>query len=1362
MASKEWAIKQYGLVNLNGRDHYLDDGDTWVDAENGEVFRGKGFDTAETSHPTSEKTKSPSTFRGYAQTQIVADMMQDKGFDTQTEDGVGHFGRTMGVVSNSETDNTMSNKMHIEGLVDPNQYASKEDMDAFNAGNVTRAALGDEANNGYYGDKRDLLESLKPFDAYTPKTIALNESQYAAEPYLYNDVMFRRFDRTIDNKANSPMATGFASGIDSLQQGYWGVVEMIGNKVNSDYLERVGADNVEANQTIMDEQPIWVNDVSDVNSIASFGDWATGALGGSVHYFMLMAAGFIPGMQIPVGAAMSLTYGGQTWNEMKGANDEKSAFIALTSGIAMAAFERLGGEGVLRGLAPKDLMDEKGIKAAIERLTSPQRDASGKFAKKKLTTKEARQLITDAKEAEMLAVLKQFGENGAIWQAYAKRVGISTATGFGSEAITEGAQEGTQYIGAHLGSEEGTSEFSGEELGGRLLNATLAGGMLGGGIKGAGSAITNTSPIHTGLRDAAWGRMTADNFDETALYEMDEVLDTAGEAHLNRGTAPVKNADGSTTVQSTSDAGKNTEQVGSWVEQGEAEKKEKSTLGRMGEIFTNSEWLSSRYQVLKTKLGAAAKSSKTLLAEMDFSGFIDGRVAAGLKLPQIKRKLQGIQHAGIYNATQGLADALGWGNSHDSRTKAYEMLRKYVTQRGTLDNEYNEANIDKEFLDNKEELEAALRKIRNVESQVFDWVRKAEGDNSSYNPLPYHTLTERHLSVDKVADNKDKFVNILIREYGYSREEAEAEFAKIEGTPEGYDFNSYAQSEFLSKKPVLLKNTIAYENDVFKDFWEENTYESSQVRGTEVANYVADTNAMGFGGEKLNSKIIQIHKELAEAQGKEYADKVIPEIAASIYAQYQAHRGEFHKIKNDKARIALSNLGSLMALAYMPLAVWSSLPEIGLAFLKGDKDMLFKTIERMTKVSAQSMAKQMNNIANTDLSTLEYEASLDVLRRRGMLTHEYGAGHVVDAEYGNDRRNWMQKTLMPAFYRMTGLTSFTSAMRVVRDSIGNDFIAQQVGVLEQVNIKRSTNPDYELNNKEARAFKMMKELGANPLEITANIRKAELIFEKSRAAIDAVGARASLEANKKTNTLSKEQVRALRIQASVTFDSFLNSIDQADITNVKDEKSREMLQLLNRVANELDMVRSNFVDASLVNPDPGKRPLFYSDGRFRLLTLFQGYLSVFSATIIKPILKDLAGQGSPKDQMNAAAMIMTMVGLGFLGQAMKDEIKYGDSPSWLTDAEYLQRGMLASGIMGQTERIFNLFFPLYHSKEDTLADKAWGEIGPLTGTIDSIQKGVHWATEGETERSINKFLKVAPLGVLTQQRKWIAETIAGE
>jgi len=197
------------------------------------------------------------------------------------------------------------------------------------------------------------------------------------------------------------------------------------------------------------------------------------------------------------------------------------------------------------------------------------------------------------------------------------------------------------------------------------------------------------------------------------------------------------------------------------------------------------------------------------------------------------------------------------------------------------------------------------------------------------------------------------------------------------------------------------------------------------------------------------------------------------------------------------------------------------------------------------------------------------------------------------------------------------------------------------------------------------------------------------------------------------------------------------------------------------LAREFDLIRQNFVDSGLVNPDPGRRPLFYSDGRVRLFVLFQGYLSTFSGSIIKPILRNMAGRGSPQDQMNAAAVAMFTIFLGFLAQAIKDELKYGDRPTWLSDAEYFQRGIQASGLMGQTERAFNIPFPLYTSEEDSVADRAWAEGGALTGSIDTAAKAIEWAMEGEGERAINKALKLTPgIGVFTSLRQSTAKELA--
>ena len=197
------------------------------------------------------------------------------------------------------------------------------------------------------------------------------------------------------------------------------------------------------------------------------------------------------------------------------------------------------------------------------------------------------------------------------------------------------------------------------------------------------------------------------------------------------------------------------------------------------------------------------------------------------------------------------------------------------------------------------------------------------------------------------------------------------------------------------------------------------------------------------------------------------------------------------------------------------------------------------------------------------------------------------------------------------------------------------------------------------------------------------------------------------------------------------------------------------------LAKNLDLARSNFVDQALVNPDPGKRPPMYSDGRTRLLFMFQGYLSQFSSQIARPILRDLAGKGAPSAQINAAAVMLTATALAFLGQAFKDEIKYGDKPAWLTDAEYIQRGVAASGLMGQTERIFNFVFPLYKSEEDTLTDKFYSELGPVANALTALTTGSKWAAEGEGERAIAQYLKVLPGGTFTRQRQFMAELLSG-
>ena len=1330
MVDKQWLIDTYGTVKLNGRDHYLKDGDTWVDLETEEEYRATGFDTEEVLHPGTDEFKAPQTNVGYGQSVVMSDLIKEGGFSEQEDKGTDIYGRTLSEVTNPETENTLANKLYVEGIVAPNAYTTSEDYEAYLAGRTSRALLGKEAEEGVYGSARETLEALSPLDVAKGKMSAIDERQFAAAPWMYKDVMFRSSDRTIDNKALSPFSTAFGTGIDSLQQGFWGVTEMVGEKFDNDYLKALGKNSIEANQYVIDNEPTWVNRVQDVKSVSDFANWASGSLGGSLPYFMLMAGGFVPYVGPVAVTALPLVYAGQTWNDMKGDPSKKSASLALSSGLLMAMFDRLGGSAVLKGLTPKDLGTNKGVKKAIVELAK----------NKKISALEAGKMIRQSREQEILSVLKEFKKNDIIWKVYADRVARNTVKGIGAEGVTEGLQEATQYGAAYLGSEEGKGEFNLEEFADTLVNATAAGGLLGGGIRGSSTAIKESTPYTTGLRERAWERQKAINLDLEEPIDMHETLNKAAEDNIKEETKvkPKKGGGSETIIESN--ALDNQDKVDNLVGQHIEKQKAKSTFGRLGEIITDNEWLSTGYNVLSKRLGNAVNSSKTLLAEMDFSGWVSKRNSFGLTLPQLRRTYEGIQHSTLHNASNRLGKILNYKNNHKGRKAAYKKLLEYINASNITVDENNELVIDsskvsEELKKNSQDIDNILRAIHRVEKEIVFKINKID-KNFSKDPL--FSIKDNRLNVDKVEANRSKFINMLKEGYDFTEEEAINEFNKVTRTPDGYDPNTIQNTDFLSRKPMTIKKGLNYHHPFWNEFQEDNNYDSALIRATEVANYLADMESMGFNGQRLNAKILQIDKELRETEGDAFADEYMPEIASTIYNHYKAHRGEYHKISNDKLRATLSNIGSIMALAYMPLAVFASIPEIGLAFAKADKSSVIKAIRKASKQGGQAIVKQLNNIANTDYSTEEYEKGLATLRNRGMLTNEYGAGHVVDAEYGNDRRNWIQREMMPAFYRITGLTSFTSAMRVIRDSIGNDFIGQQLGTLEQAYIKREKNPDYEMTNREARAFTKLKELGVDPFGLVRRLREIE-----------------------KEVLNDAKSVYKHRKQSE--FNDRFKRIVEDIISGRNETGSNKELQIkMTRLANDLNLARGNFVDASLVNPDAGRRPLFYSDGRFRLLTLFQGYLSVFSATIVRPILKDMANNGSPADQINSAAMLLTMIGLGFLGQAIKDEIKYGDKPSWLTDAQYLQRGIQASGIMGQTERIFNLFFPLYHSKGDTLADKAWAEIGPLTSTFDTLSKGIQYASEGKTEEALNKFLKISPGGSITGVRQEIAKTLAGE
>jgi hypothetical protein len=1452
---------EYYLFN-DGKNYSVTDGDTIADEE-GYGKRVKGYDTYETYHPEHLESVFTATKAGDAQTSFLEKLIKEKGFT-----GIRYSGEQDDRVDNGKkrdiieiyhptTGQTTADVMYYNGLTDLRAGGGGADVGSridpkhrklYLQGQ--RARANGETDEYYDSLRAQFIESKKK-DNYFKKELAPSEKFF--NPDYNNDVVLRHSDRDLYNHADNVLKSSVSGGVDSLQAGFWGFAEMLGNRVGIEGLEDVGRTRKEFNFNQLDALPKWTSDIHNVNNFDDFSEWFVGALGGSAPFFGLMAAGFIPYVGPIARGSMALIYAGQTVNDMKGSIDQKSFTKAIGAGLAMTWFERLGGKGIFgKGWNAKKIGSASGVKEM----------KAAYAAKNKMEMAQVDIVFREASKEAMILMMKDIKRNDVIWKIYAKSVAGRTATGAVSEAITEAAQEGTQYSVAYWGSAQGEGVFDKEEFRKLLENSAAAGFALGGSVGGTIAAGTESSPISTDVRQFVWDKTKNSRYDTSDPLDMAKIINASSQRNINREI--LKKSERQMTIEaldiiiaspksspkmvedakaaklglrnkkelseiimqdsdpanykdnpeeliliqreiaeasqqlkelnfggaslsskvSLGEAFRRAREEGinladamefdSNVEANDAEVKEilqerkdeqaiKPITTKTGEIIKDNVAFSSGYNVLKNRMGSAWKSSQVLAAEFSFSGFIHDRMASGNSHVQNRRVFEGRQHTLLRSIMQELRLGLGIsGDREANRSKAYDQLREYVLmqeklrQSGTMKTSDEWANfLDENNYDTQKQRQFERAKYRLEHEYEREQMEIYKLANPKYKgKRALHTLTERKVSNVKALIEKEKFLAAL-KSRGYSDKEAEIEYDLIENTPGGYNYKEFANTNFLTKKPKGLKRRNEYNpnDEAFQDLWEENTLESANLRATEIAHYTSDTIATGFGGDRLNSRILEIKRELTKEMGKEYSDKWMPEIAETIYNHYKAHRGEYNRIENKNLRAAFANAGALMALAYMPLAVFSSLPEIGLAFLGADKKMFLTAVEKAARMTGGAVAAQMRKIADSDINESQMAFALEVMRRRGMLTHEYGAGHVIDAEVGNDRRNWLQRRVMPAFYKITGLTTFTTAIRMLRGSIANDYIANAMGIIELALFKEGRDPESFgendaglFTNQEARAIEQLKEIGGDPRRIVIDSQK---LFDdylqhqatRGREIAERMLADPDYDATADAKEIEKQ------------FPEWLMDTEH----NYRDPLGSQAIAL----SRQIDMMRSNFVDAALVNPDPGKRPLFYSNGHVRLLVLFQGYLSVFSSQIIKPILKNLIGRGSPQEQVNAAAVMMSTIALGFIGQAIKDEIKYGDSPVWLSDAEYFQRGVMASGLFGQYERPISLVFPIYGSEADTALDRAWGEVGALSSTVDSAYQAAEFGLEGEGEKALNKLFKITPgIGVFTSARQKLADKAA--
>ena len=164
--------------------------------------------------------------------------------------------------------------------------------------------------------------------------------------------------------------------------------------------------------------------------------------------------------------------------------------------------------------------------------------------------------------------------------------------------------------------------------------------------------------------------------------------------------------------------------------------------------------------------------------------------------------------------------------------------------------------------------------------------------------------------------------------------------------------------------------------------------------------------------------------------------------------------------------------------------------------------------------------------------------------------------------------------------------------------------------------------------------------------------------------------------------------------------------------------------------------------------------------------------ATFTANHIPKLWGEYVKRGTPAMKYNAFATMATMIMLGFASQhpqgshqvclRLRKRRRQGANP-YLERAEYLQRGVRASGLFGTGERVLDLFFPIYEQRSRGVGDWAWNQVSgesPGISYVERVAKGLGHFAEGDPTRGTYNILKATPgLGPFTSTDRGLANLI---
>ena len=1029
---------------IGGSNTHFIDADT-VAVPGGPNVRIQGLDSGEVAKVVGGELKE-GTAGGYDTTQIVSDLARKEGFDNVQAYGTkAAHDRVEGDLINNKGE-SFRKKLLEAGAFDPTKYTNDQDLAAIEIAKARRHRdmnQGDYTSNNYdkaaamiaqaeanegkniYGFKKTLQNEQargQYINQFMASGMSREEAIAETDKFISTQTHVDNFDRDHNNNSANPFSDSWEQGWTGVGEAAFGVAEMLGAKAGAEGLEQWGVDGIERQRNKLAEYGNTILDYQDVDGFSSAIEYLGNNLALSLPY-MAATVGATVAAPLTGGASYAVPvalYTGNTWNEMEGTSDQKSASWAIAGGVAQAALDKLGLDLVLpKGVAPKKIFNM----------------ATDGYVKKFGGTREAAKAKLSNATRRSIAELAGSATDIAKQQIKAKTIGMDlikrAGTGALGEGATEAAQEATAYLAAVQGSEK---QFDWNDLNHRLISAAIAGSSLGGGLSAPGAAFNAAGWLDVAHRTGPAAEQAASDAEQWAAEEKAKVgRNTSIEENLHDARIRAQShpsqtldemSDGYTTAQSKKSLG---DRAGEKL----LALPGRVTQGSVANIFSRS---------LKMKSPMARLMSDT------FGGSLQ-KTHHGSSMENQKH-----HRVSVYKNTIRTPDStwkamtgkekISAGDKTNVSQQMYSIYqnKNYYNKDGVLD-----PNLIPENTPNRATIVGLAKEMGQLQDNMH-------ADQKAFDPdLGYEkNYLFTYKGIDRAAIEKDTAgFKKALESNGISKADADTVVDNMLYNSEITDIDeafSVTKGGIVPGSHKKRQLGIAQKPE-FQKYLQQDIFANMSNAAKSAARFTTHREYIGKNGEVVVQMLNDMRKEgVSEAE--------VNKIAYELRDYFNAESGNYKRPTTDLGKAAFrvqKNFAFYTTVTGLPLATISSFVETMLThkglrmeqivgFEGADGKKKTGSLESVGRELANTLWRGMKNVAtvttgNKAEDVVEARGS-DILQDLGYYDWDVGAATTTGVAETDARK----QRALEIFFSLSGLTGFTNFTRASRASIALDYM----------------------------------------------------------------------------------------------------------------------------------------------------------------------------------------------------------------------------------------------------------------------------------------------------------------------------------